>query len=75
MTAAPGGQGGQMPSGGQGGAPGGAGAAAGGMPMMMGGSQNVDFSKNEGSCCGGLGVAFLSGYCAGIYIADYLNGN
>ena len=68
-----GGQGG-MPSGGQGGAPdaGGPGGASGGMPMMMGGSQTVDFSKDEGNCCGGLGPAFLSGYYAGMYVADYL---
>ena len=79
-------QGEGMPSG-QGGAPGTGGSAAGapgvgsqggmpggsgGMPMMMGGSQTVDFTKDEGSCCGGLGPAFLSGYYAGIYVADYL---
>jgi fumarate reductase flavoprotein subunit len=67
-----GGQGG-MPGGGQSGAPGAGGpGGAGGMPMMMGGSQAVDFSKDEGNCCGGLGPAFLSGYYAGMYVADYL---
>jgi fumarate reductase flavoprotein subunit len=71
QSVAPSGQG--MP-GGQSGAPGagGPGGASGGMPMMMGSSQNVDFSKDEGSCCGGLGPAFLSGYHAGMYVADYL---
>jgi hypothetical protein len=39
---------------------------------MMGGSQAVDFSKDEGHCCGGLGPAFLSGYYAGLYVAEYL---
>ena len=73
--AAPSGQGMPGALGGQGGAPGGSGGAAGGMPMMMGGgTQNVDFSKDEGSCCGGLGAAFLSGYYAGMYVADYLKG-
>jgi fumarate reductase flavoprotein subunit len=68
----PGAQG--MPSSGQSSPPGagGPGGASGGMPMMMGGSQNIDFSKDEGNCCGGLGPAFLSGYYAGMYVADYL---
>jgi fumarate reductase flavoprotein subunit len=59
------------PSGGAPGAGGPGGASGGGMPMM-GGSQAVDFKTDEGSCCGGLGPAFLSGYYAGTYVADYL---
>ena len=65
-AAAPGG-------GAQGAAPGGnaqGAAPGGGMPMMGGSSQNI--LKGEGSPCGGLGAAFLSGYYAGIYAADYL---
>ena len=69
-------QGGQgMPSGGQGGAPGAGGpggASGGGVPMGMGGAQAIDFKTDEGNCCGGLGPAFLSGYYAGMYVADYL---
>lgn len=48
------------------------GSPAGDMPMTGSGSQNVDFSKDEGSCCGGLGAAFISGYYAGMYVAEYL---
>jgi fumarate reductase flavoprotein subunit len=68
--AAPGGQGGAQGTGAQG--AGGPGGASGGMPVMMGGSQAIDFKTDEGSCCGGLGAAFLSGYYAGMYAADYL---
>jgi hypothetical protein len=38
----------------------------------MSGSQTIDFKTDEGSCCGGLGAAFLSGYYAGMYVTDYL---
>jgi hypothetical protein len=58
--------------GGQGGASGGSGGPSSGMPMMTGGSQAIDFKTDEGSCCGGLGAAFISGYYAAIYAADYL---
>jgi fumarate reductase flavoprotein subunit len=63
--------GGQGGPGGQGGAPGGAQGGQGGMPMMTGGAQ-VDILKGTSSACGGLGPAFLSGYCAGVYAATYL---
>jgi hypothetical protein len=44
------------------------------MQMMMGGSgQGVNILKTEGAPCGGLGPAFLSGYCAGTFAAVYLN--
>ena len=32
----------------------------------------IDFKKDEGKPCGGLGPAFLSGYYAGVYAAEYL---
>ena len=44
----------------------------GGMPMMGGGAQNNDILKGESVACGGLGPAFLSGYCAGTFAAVYL---
>jgi len=62
------------PVGGTGGAPatGGRGGSPGGMPMMGGGAQDADMLKGESAACGGLGPAFLSGYCAGTYAAAYL---
>jgi hypothetical protein len=58
---------------GAGGAPGGAGGAGGqgGMPTMGGGVQ-TDILKGKSSPCGGLGPAFLSGYCAGTFAAKYI---
>jgi fumarate reductase flavoprotein subunit len=44
----------------------------GGMPMMGGGAQSADILKGESAACGGLGPAFISGYCAGTYAAVYL---
>jgi fumarate reductase flavoprotein subunit len=61
--------GGAVAAGGRGDAPGG---ASGGMPMMGGGAQNADLLKGESAACGGLGPAFLSGYCAGVYASVYL---
>jgi FAD binding domain len=78
---APSGAGGSAPSGGGQGGPGGqasaggaaAGGPGGGMPMMMGGmSQAIDFKTDEGNACGGLGPAFISGYYAAKYVAEYL---
>ena len=43
-----------------------------GMPGMPGGNQAIDYKTDEGKPCGGLGPAFLSGYYAAIYVADYL---
>jgi fumarate reductase flavoprotein subunit len=76
-SGAPGGQGGAQ---GAGGAPGGQGGAAGAggsgsrgnMPMMGGGAQDADILKGKGSPCGGLGPAFLSGFCAGTLAAKYV---
>jgi fumarate reductase flavoprotein subunit len=56
---------------GAGGAPGGAGSQ-GGMPMMMGGGSQTDILKGKSSPCGGLGPAFLSGFCAGTFAAKYV---
>jgi hypothetical protein len=43
------------------------------MMMMMGNETNsADIFKGKGSPCGGLGPAFLSGYCAGTFAAAYL---
>ena len=59
----------------QGGAKSGANAMAGrgGMPMMMGEeTPAVNILKGKSSPCGGLGPAFLSGYCAGTFAAAYL---
>jgi len=42
------------------------------MPMMGGDTQSADILKGKGSPCGGLGPAFLSGYCAGTFAAAYL---
>jgi len=42
------------------------------MPMMGGSDQNTDMLKSKSTPCGGLGPAFLSGYCAGTYAAVYL---
>jgi fumarate reductase flavoprotein subunit len=59
--------------GGQGGAPeAGASGGQGGMPMMMGGGAQTDILKGKSSPCGGLGPAFLSGFCAGTFAAKYL---
>jgi fumarate reductase flavoprotein subunit len=64
---------GQGAPGGQGGASGaGTLGGQGGMPMMGGGAQNADILKGKGSPCGGLGPAFLSGYCAGTFAAKYI---
>jgi fumarate reductase flavoprotein subunit len=42
-------------------------------PMMMPGETNsADVFKGKSSPCGGLGPAFLSGYCAGTFAAAYL---
>jgi hypothetical protein len=73
-------QGGAPGAGSAGGAQGGAPAAGGapgaggqgGMPMMGGGAQDADILKGKGSPCGGLGPAFLSGYCAGTFAAKYV---
>jgi hypothetical protein len=43
-----------------------------GMPMMDGDAQKTDILKGKSSPCGGLGPAFLSGYCAGTFAAKYL---
>jgi hypothetical protein len=53
------------------GAPGG---QAGGMMMMMMGDRadSADIFKGTSSPCGGLGPAFLSGYCAGTFAAKYI---
>jgi hypothetical protein len=64
----PGGQGGPGA-----GAPGaGTAGGRGGMQMMGGGAQSADILKGESAACGGLGPAFISGYCAGTYAAVYL---
>jgi hypothetical protein len=78
----PGGSGGSAQGGPQGGMPGGAGgegAQGGGAPggggqggMMMGGGGESNPLETEGSPCGGLGPAFLSGFCAGTFAAKYL---
>jgi len=68
-SGAPGGAGSQGAPGG--GAPGGTGGQ-GGMPMMGGGAQNANILKTKGAPCGGLGPAFLSGFCAGAFAAKYL---
>jgi fumarate reductase flavoprotein subunit len=72
-SAAPsaGGPGGTAPNAGAPGA-GSPGGPGGGMPMMGDGPQATNILKGEGSCCGGLGPAFLSGYYAALYVADYL---
>jgi fumarate reductase flavoprotein subunit len=56
------------------GARGGAVAAGGrgGMPMMSVDTQSSNILKDKGSPCGGLGPAFLSGYCAGVFASVYL---
>jgi len=63
----------------QAGMPGGAGGAgapggqAGGMMMAMDGpADSADILKGKSSPCGGLGPAFLSGFCAGTFAAKYL---
>jgi fumarate reductase flavoprotein subunit len=63
--------GGGQSAGGPGGAPGGPGGPGGGMPGM-GGSQAIDFKTDEGSPCGGLGPALLSGYLVAQHVAEYL---
>jgi len=67
-------RGGAPGAGGQAGARGGAPGAGGrgGMPMMGAETQSADILKGKGSPCGGLGPAFLSGYCAGTFAAAYL---
>lgn len=65
-------QGGGSPQGGMPSGTGGEGGRGGGMPMMMGGAQDANILKSEGAACGGLGPAFLSGYCAGSFAAKYL---
>ena len=40
--------------------------------MMGGGTQAIDFKTDEGNACGGLGPAFISGYYAAKYVAEYL---
>ncbi len=69
---------------GAGGAPGGAAAPSGAgapggqgngmMSMMMMGAKtdSADIFKGTSSPCGGLGPAFLSGYCAGAFAGKYL---
>ena len=42
------------------------------MGMMGGMSQAIDFKTDEGNPCGGLGPAFISGYYAAKYVAEYL---
>jgi succinate dehydrogenase/fumarate reductase flavoprotein subunit len=61
---APGGQGGAQGSGGS--------RSQGNMQMMGGGAQDADILKGKGSPCGGLGPAFLSGFCAGTFAAKYV---
>jgi len=64
----------ETPSASQGGMPGGSGGPGaggqGGMPMMGGGQTNI--LEGKSSPCGGLGPAFLSGYCAGTFAAAYV---
>jgi fumarate reductase flavoprotein subunit len=55
--------------GGQGGMPGG---GQGGMPAMGAGSSSGNILEGTSSPCGGLGPAFLSGYCAGTFAAAYI---
>jgi fumarate reductase flavoprotein subunit len=55
------------------GAPGAGGSGGqGGMAMMGGSAKNADILKGKSSPCGGLGPAFLSGYCAGTFAAKYI---
>jgi hypothetical protein len=64
---------GGMPEGTRGtGGIGGEGGRGGGMPMMMGGGAQTNILGGKGSPCGGLGPAFLSGFCAGTFAAKYL---
>jgi hypothetical protein len=44
----------------------------GGMPMMGGGAGNTDILNGKSFAVGGLGPAFLSGFCAGTFAAKYL---
>jgi hypothetical protein len=69
---------GKAPSGGApgaggpgGGMPGGGGGGQGGMTMMGGGGL-ANILEGKSSPCGGLGPAFLSGFCAGTFAAKYL---
>lgn len=41
-------------------------------PAKGDGTGGGNILEGEGSCCGGLGAAFLSGYYAGMYVAEYL---
>jgi fumarate reductase flavoprotein subunit len=55
------------------GAPGGQGGSGGrGAMPTMGGNAPTEILKGKSSACGGLGPAFLSGYCAGVYASVYL---
>jgi hypothetical protein len=40
--------------------------------MMAAATNSADIFKGKSSPCGGLGPAFLSGYCAGTFAAAYL---
>jgi len=40
--------------------------------LPMGGDAQTDILKSESAACGGLGPAFLSGYCAGTFAAKYI---
>jgi len=54
------------------GAPGAGSSGGQGDMAMMGGGAQTDILKGKGSPCGGLGPAFLSGFCAGTFAAKYL---
>lgn len=56
----------------QGGMPPGGPGGRGGMPIMGGEAPKENILDGEGSPCGGLGPAFLSGFCAGTFAAKYL---
>jgi len=63
-------QSGMLPGGGMPGGPGGLDGT--GRPIMGDGAQKTEILEDKGSPCGGLGPAFLSGYCAGTFAAKYL---
>ena len=71
---APGGgaPGGSAPGGAQSGAGATANRSAAPMMMMVAETNSADIFKGKSSPCGGLGPAFLSGYCAGTFAAAYL---
>jgi fumarate reductase flavoprotein subunit len=58
----------------EGGAPGAGGASIASLMtmMMQEPADSADVFKGKGSPCGGLGPAFLSGFCAGTFAAAYL---